>query len=133
MNVTTAEFTSLYSCYSWPNVILPVVGGFLIDSVFGLRLGTIIFSVFILLGQLLLSLGAHCKSLVLMDVARFCFGIGGESLNMALNTCRFTVYSVKLHLRCLMTVIADTVSWFKDKELNMVRVVGRVLHSDQYS
>ena len=35
-----------------------------------------------------------------MDLARFCFGIGGESLNMALNTY--------------------TVSWFKGKELNMV-------------
>ena len=35
-----------------------------------------------------------------MDLARFCFGIGGESLNMALNTY--------------------TVSWFRDKELNMV-------------
>src|SRR5262245_15706950 len=32
-----------YSVYSWPNTILPFFGGFLIDRVFGLRLGTLIF------------------------------------------------------------------------------------------
>ena len=100
LNLTTSQFSSLYSCYSWPNLVLPVIGGFLIDSVFGLRLGTIIFSVFILLGQILLGVGALNNSLWFMGMARFCFGVGGESLNMALNTY--------------------TVAWFKDRELNMV-------------
>ena len=67
---------------------------------FGLRLGTIIFAVFILLGQILLGVGALHNSLWFMELARFCFGVGGESLNMALNTY--------------------TVAWFKDRELNMV-------------
>ena len=63
-------------------------------------MGTIIFSVFILLGQILLGVGALNNSLWFMEMARFCFGVGGESLNMALNTY--------------------TVAWFKDRELNMV-------------
>ena len=69
-------------------------------SVFGVRLGTVIFATFILLGQILLSIGGFLDSLWFMDLSRFVFGIGGESLNMALNTY--------------------TVSWFKGKELNMV-------------
>ena len=40
LNISTSEFAGLYSWYSWPNVFLPVIGGFLIDSVFGVRLGT---------------------------------------------------------------------------------------------
>ena len=100
LNLTTSQFSSLYSCYSWPNLVLPVIGGFLIDSVFGLRLGTLIFSAFILLGQVLLGVGALHHSLWFMQVARLCFGVGGESLNMALNTY--------------------TVAWFRDRELNMV-------------
>jgi hypothetical protein len=31
LNITTAQFANLYSWYSWPNVILPVIGGFLMD------------------------------------------------------------------------------------------------------
>ena len=59
LNVSTSEFADLYSCYSWPNVVLPVLGGLLIDSVFGLRLGTVLFSALICAGQLLLGLGAR--------------------------------------------------------------------------
>ena len=58
LSVSTAEFADLYSCYSWPNVVLPVLGGLLIDSVFGLRLGTVLFSALCCVGQLLLGLGA---------------------------------------------------------------------------
>ena len=67
---------------------------------FGVRLGTVIFTGFVLAGQVLLSIGGFLNCIWFMDLARFIFGIGGESLNMALNTY--------------------TVRWFKGKELNMV-------------
>ena len=51
MHVSTYQFANLYAWYSWPNVILPIVGGYLMDSVFGMRLGTIIFATFIILGN----------------------------------------------------------------------------------
>jgi len=100
LHLTTTQFASLYSWYSWPNVVLPVIGGYLIDKVFGVRLGTILFAGFILLGQLVLSTGGFMEELWLMDIGRFVFGVGGESLNMALNTY--------------------TVQWFRGKELNLV-------------
>jgi len=31
MNITTAQFANLYAWYSWPNVVLPIIGGFLMD------------------------------------------------------------------------------------------------------
>lgn len=51
MEVTTSEYMMLYSLYSWPNVILCFFGGFLIDRVFGIRLGALIFSAIIFVGQ----------------------------------------------------------------------------------
>lgn len=100
MRISTAKFASLYSWYSWPNVVLCFFGGFLIDRVFGIRLGAIIFSGFILVGQIIFALGAYVDSFTLMAAGRFVFGLGGESLAVAQNT-----YAV---------------SWFKGKELNMV-------------
>ncbi|CAG2113021.1 unnamed protein product, partial [Medioppia subpectinata] len=100
MNISVSQFSGLYAWYSWPNVILCFFGGFLIDRLFGIRLGAIIFSVFILIGQLVFAFGAFANRFWLMNLGRFIFGIGGESLAVTQNT-----YAV---------------SWFKDKEINMV-------------
>ncbi|XP_021961117.1 major facilitator superfamily domain-containing protein 1 isoform X2 [Folsomia candida] len=100
MDITTAQFTYLYSFYSWPNVVLCFVGGFLLDSVFGIRLGTVIFCIFLVIGQIVFALGGIFDMFWLMLLGRFIFGIGGESLAVAQN--------------------AYAVSWFKGKELNMV-------------
>jgi len=100
LDLSTSDFASLYAAYSWPNVVLPVLGGFLIDKLLGVRKGTIVFASLILLGQLVLSLGGFEKSLWVMVLGRFIFGLGGECLNMALNTY--------------------TVEWFKGDQLNMV-------------
>ncbi|KAM8852933.1 lysosomal dipeptide transporter MFSD1 isoform 1-T1 [Synchiropus picturatus] len=100
LDLNTAKFMQLYAWYSWPNVILCFFGGFLIDRVFGIRLGTIIFSLFVCVGQVIFATGALVNHFWLMEVGRFVFGIGGESLAVAQNT-----YAV---------------NWFKGKELNLV-------------
>jgi len=90
----------LYSIYSWPNVILCFIGGFLIDRVFGIRLGTIIYMFILMIGQLVFAFGATINGFYIMLLGRFIFGIGAESLAVAQNN-----YAVL---------------WFKGKELNMV-------------
>uniref|UniRef100_A0A8C2WCX4 Lysosomal dipeptide transporter MFSD1 n=1 Tax=Cyclopterus lumpus TaxID=8103 RepID=A0A8C2WCX4_CYCLU len=64
------------------------------------RLGTIIFSLFVCVGQVIFAAGALVNHFWLMEAGRFIFGIGGESLAVAQNT-----YAV---------------NWFKGKELNLV-------------
>lgn len=91
---------NLYAFYSWPNVILSFVGGFLIDRVFGIPWGSIIFSMFVLIGQIIFGIGAYFKNIPAMYFSRLIFGIGGESLAVAQNT-----YSTE---------------WFPPNELNLV-------------
>lgn len=100
MGISTYQFENLYAFYSWPNVFLPVFGGYLLDNVFGIRLGAVIFAAFILLGQGMTALGAFLGSFELMEASRFVFGIGGESLAVAQNTYASV--------------------WFKGNILNMV-------------
>lgn len=100
LNITTTQFSNLYAWYCWPNVVLPIVGGFLMDRVLGIRFGTMVFALFIVIGQVIFALGGFVDQLWVMEIGRFVFGIGGESLAVAQNT-----YAV---------------SWFKGKELNMV-------------
>ncbi|KAG4066419.1 hypothetical protein HA402_007055 [Bradysia odoriphaga] len=100
LGLTTTQFVWLYSIYSWPNVILCFIGGFLIDRVFGIRMGTIIYLFILMIGQLIFAMGGMMDIFWLMIVGRFVFGIGAESLAVAQNN-----YAVL---------------WFKGKELNMV-------------
>lgn len=100
LNLSTTQFAMLYSIYSWPNVILCFIGGFLIDRVFGIRLGTIIYMFILMIGQLVFAFGATVNGFYIMLLGRFIFGIGAESLAVAQNS-----YAVL---------------WFKGKELNMV-------------
>ena len=100
MGVNKEKFMNLYAWYSWPNVVMCFFGGFLIDRVFGIRLGTLVFSMFVMVGQVVFALGAYFNSFTTMIAGRFIFGIGGESLAVAQNT-----YAV---------------GWFKGNELNMV-------------
>ncbi|VDN13614.1 unnamed protein product [Dibothriocephalus latus] len=100
VHLTVSQFMNLYAFYSWPNVVISLLGGFLIDRVFGVRWGGIIFSLVIFGGQLLFGIAVMFSSVPLMYFARFIFGIGGESLSVAQNT--------------YATV------WFKPNELNFV-------------
>lgn len=90
----------LYSWYSWPTVVLCFFGGFIIDRLIGVRMGSIYCCLFLLVGQLLFATGTWYRSIVVMCAGRFLFGIGGETLAVAQNT-----YSVQ---------------WFEGKELNFV-------------
>uniref|UniRef100_A0A8C4ZLH4 Lysosomal dipeptide transporter MFSD1 n=1 Tax=Gadus morhua TaxID=8049 RepID=A0A8C4ZLH4_GADMO len=99
MNLNTSQFMQLYAWYSWPNVILCFLGGFLLDRVFGIRFVFLFCACFYFV-CVIFAAGALLNRFWLMEVGRFVFGIGGESLSVAQNT-----YAV---------------NWFKGKELNLV-------------
>ena len=83
LGMSESDYMGLYAWYSWPNVVLSFVGGYLIDRVFGVRLGACIFSLFCICGQFVFTAGAFSDLVWLCYVGRFIFGIGGESLAVA--------------------------------------------------
>lgn len=97
LKISNTVFTSFYSWYNWPNVLLCLFGGILIDWL-GRRYSVCLFSFIVLCGQLTFALGALCTRVHLMQLGRVIFGIGGESLGTVTNTF--------------------LASWFLNKELN---------------
>ncbi|KAB7502962.1 Major facilitator superfamily domain-containing protein 1 [Armadillidium nasatum] len=92
-----------YFCYDTPGSLQDQIKEDMdVNTVqlFGIRLGTIIFSTIVTLGQFAYAFGALIDEFWMMQLGRFIFGVGGESLAVAQN--------------------AYTVSWFKGKELNTV-------------
>ncbi|EAR90770.2 MFS transporter (macronuclear) [Tetrahymena thermophila SB210] len=100
---TEILYSFLYTIYSLPNVILPLFGGVLTDKI-GYRKMTIVFVFFITLGQVIISMGMKFRSLELMIFGRFVFGIGGESVNICINTL--------------------IVNWFQGSELSFAQSIN---------
>jgi MFS family permease len=73
-------FNLMYSVYSLPNIILPLLGGLMIFK-YGYRIMFLSFGFSILIGQLIFALGCSTKSIVIMLIGRTIFGFGGESIN----------------------------------------------------
>lgn len=74
LHMSTTKFILLYSIYSWPTVIFCFIGGFLLDSVFGIRLGTSIYMGITLIGQIIFATGALIDTFWVMMVGRFILG-----------------------------------------------------------
>lgn len=78
------NFSLLYSLYAFPNVILPFFGGYFVDR-FGVRLCMLVFAALITLGQIVFCIGISAESWPILFVGRFIFGLGGESLTVAIS------------------------------------------------
>lgn len=82
------NFNLLYSVYSFPNTVLPFFGGILSDRL-GVRLMSVIFAGIITVGQAIFALGLtlsdEATSWYVMFVGRTVFGLGGESLSVAMS------------------------------------------------
>ena len=92
----TDDYALLYTAYSYPNVVLPFVGGWLIDHVFGLRAGFMTCASLVLIGNVLVAVAASTSSagdaagsltpFAIAVAGRFVYGMGGETLTVAQST-----------------------------------------------
>mmetsp|Transcript_46972 Transcript_46972/g.152674 ORF Transcript_46972/g.152674 Transcript_46972/m.152674 type:complete len:588 (-) Transcript_46972:212-1975(-) len=89
-------FDGFYSIYSLPNIVLPLIGGVIVDR-WGFATSLCLFTSFCLAGQAAVAAACASGSLNGMLVGRAIFGLGGESLSVAQS--------------------AFITSWFHDKEL----------------
>lgn len=94
LNFTDSEIGLLNAIYSFPNIIMVLIGGIIIDKI-GTRKSVFIFTILIMIGALVTAIQGK---VVTMAAGRLIFGLGAESMIVAITT-----------------IIAR---WFKGKELS---------------
>ena len=94
LNFTDADIGKMNAIYSLPNIFMVLIGGIIIDRL-GPRKSAFIFSILCMIGAILTAI---LPNLTVMLIGRLVFGLGAESLIVAVTT-----------------VIAR---WFKGKELS---------------
>eukprot|EP00347_Sterkiella_histriomuscorum_P003991 403362165 len=85
LDISQTQYSLLYAVYSYPNMILPIFGGIIID-VLGLRFGLLIFGFTSTLGQALTCLGGYLKNFWVILAGRMLFGLGTECLSVGQST-----------------------------------------------
>lgn len=103
---------ALYSVYSYPNTVLALVGGILIDCVLGLRKSVLLFSCFITGGAFFFWLGVHLTQYPIMVLGRFMIGLGGESMTVAKTAflARWFAGGRGMSFACSMTIALTRVA-----------------------
>lgn len=94
LNFTDSDIGLLQGIYSVPNILMVLIGGFIIDRL-GTKKSTFIFAVLCLLGAIIT---VSNGTLFVMAAGRLVFGLGAESLIVAVTTA--------------------IAKWFKGKELS---------------
>jgi MFS family permease len=74
---------ALYSVYSWPSIISPIIGGILIDNYLGLRKSVMLLITLVTVGNIVFWIGVNGTDFATMLIGRFLFGIGQEPLSVA--------------------------------------------------
>ena len=78
-DVKDSSFNLLFSLYAFPNIILPFIGGILMDKI-GLRPSLMIFLSMSTVGYLLFSISVGISSFALALVSRILFALGSVSV-----------------------------------------------------
>lgn len=78
-DINSLEYSLFYSVYSIPNIIVPLVGGYMVDSI-GVKTCIVLFCSISLVGQAVFSLGVALKSYYLALAGRAVLGLGGENI-----------------------------------------------------
>ena len=74
---------SLYAVYSYPNMVMTLVGGLLIDKYLGLRKTVLLMSGVVVVSSFIFSFGIAVCSYPIIVLGRFLFGLCGETLFVA--------------------------------------------------
>lgn len=88
------NFNLLYSVYSLPNIVIPIVFGALITR-WGLKSVYVLLVACVFIGQVVVVAGVRMNSMSLMLLGRVIFGLGGESINVAGSTMLTTWFKGK--------------------------------------
>ena len=104
MNINAKQYNLLFSVYTWPDLVLSVFGGILIDRVIGLRIGILLLALFVLSGQTIFALGMFLNNFTVALLGRIVQGCGIGLLKS--------------------TIFVFVAIWFKGKELNFISALG---------
>ena len=109
MKLDNTQYNMIYTAFTWPDIVMSVLGSITVNRFLGVRVGFIVFTVLLLLGQTLCSIGTYVNSFLVFLLGRVLLGSGTGTSTSIVNSF--------------------AVLWFEGKEiafiLSLVRTMSR--------
>ncbi len=80
MELDNTQYDLIFSAYSWPDIVMSIVGTVIVDKYLGMRRGLCIFSCILLTGQSIMCVGAYANSFPMLLCGRVVLGCSIGSL-----------------------------------------------------
>ena len=74
--IDVMKYNAIFSAYAWPDVLMPIIGGMIVDRVVGMRCGYLIFTSILMIGQGVMTVGGYLGMFWVMLLGRIIFGCG---------------------------------------------------------
>ena len=104
MRIDATQYNLLFSAFTWPNILLCLIGGIVIDRFLGLSRGFILVTLLSLLGEIIFVVGAFVDNFLIMLTGRFILGSGNGML--------------------INVIHAYEATWFLGKEISFAMSLG---------
>ena len=108
MELDNTQYNLIFSAYSWPDIVMSIVGTVIIDKYLGMRRGLCVFTCILLAGQSIICVGAYTNSFPILLCGRVVLGCSVGSL---------------FSLSASFLII-----WFKGKEIIFAMSLNRCIH-----
>ena len=105
MQIDIKQYNLIFSAYTWFDIGMSIAGSIMVDTFLGRRIGLILFTVVLLIGQLFISSGAYINNYPIMLIGRAILG-----------SATGTTYSIMYNYQ---------VAWFRGKEITFVTSISR--------
>eukprot|EP01012_Entosiphon_sulcatum_P051919 TRINITY_DN71307_c0_g1_i1.p1 TRINITY_DN71307_c0_g1~~TRINITY_DN71307_c0_g1_i1.p1 ORF type:complete len:510 (-),score=83.73 TRINITY_DN71307_c0_g1_i1:51-1580(-) len=104
--VSESKFSLVYSVYTFPNIVLPFLGGWLVDQM-GINAACIITAILTFSGTTLVAIAPYLgKSFTLMVIGRLIYGFGAETGYVASNSVSIAWYR-NFYLALMMGILVS--------------------------
>ena len=107
MELDNTQYDMIFSAYSWPDIVMSILGTVMIDKYLGMRRGLCVFSCILLTGQCIICVGAYTNSFQTLLCGRILLGCSVGSL--------------------VSLITSFLIVWFKGKEVVFAMSLNRCL------
>ncbi len=91
-DINALQYNAIFSAYGWPDVIMPILGGVIVDRGIGIKLGFLLFTVIAIVGQGIFAAGGYLGIFWVMVLGRIVYGCGMGTLSSLVTTTQVLLF-----------------------------------------
>ena len=96
--INVMKYNAIFSAYAWSDILMPIIGGMIVDRVVGMRCGYLIFASILMIGQGVVTIGGYLGIFWVMLLGRIIYGCGVGTMQSLVTGSQVLLYDSNITL-----------------------------------